>query len=115
MSKQAPAHLALDSTNKKWSIGLAVFVLAIFAIYKFALPTASPEVRTFFNNWLPLNSLGEAAVFVLMALGLNIVVGYAGLLDLGYVAFWALGGYVAGWLMSGFCLSGNSILIHLFC
>ena len=34
------------------------------------------------------------------ALGLNIVVGYAGLLDLGYVAFWAIGGYIAGWLMS---------------
>ena len=36
------------------------------------------------------------------ALGLNIVVGYAGLLDLGFVAFWAIGGYTAGWLMSGF-------------
>ncbi len=107
MSKQAPAHLALDNTNKKWSIGLAVSVLVIFAIYKFVLPGANPEVRTFFNNWLPLNSLGEAAVFVLMALGLNIVVGYAGLLDLGYVAFWALGGYVAGWLMSGFWYTKN--------
>ena len=35
-----------------------------------------------------------------MALGLNIVVGFAGLLDLGYVAFFAIGGYVAGWFMS---------------
>ena len=34
-----------------------------------------------------------------MALGLNVVVGYAGLLDLGYVAFWAAGAYVAGWFM----------------
>ena len=34
------------------------------------------------------------------ALGLNVVVGYAGLLDLGFVAFWAIGGYTAGWLMS---------------
>ena len=32
-----------------------------------------------------------------MALGLNVVVGYAGLLDLGYVAFYAAGAYVAGW------------------
>jgi branched-chain amino acid transport system permease protein len=39
-------------------------------------------------------------VWIIMALGLNVVVGYAGLLDLGYVAFWALGGYTAGWLMS---------------
>ncbi len=38
--------------------------------------------------------------FVIMALGLNIVVGFAGLLDLGYVAFYAIGAFVAGWLMS---------------
>jgi branched-chain amino acid transport system permease protein len=36
-----------------------------------------------------------------MALGLNIVVGYSGLLDLGYVAFYAAGAYTAGWLASG--------------
>ncbi|MGZ5272581.1 MAG: branched-chain amino acid ABC transporter permease, partial [Ramlibacter sp.] len=36
-------------------------------------------------------------VFVTMALGLNVVVGYAGLLDLGYVAFYAAGAYIAGW------------------
>ena len=39
--------------------------------------------------------------FVMMALGLNIVVGFAGLLDLGYVAFYAIGAFVAGWFMSG--------------
>jgi branched-chain amino acid transport system permease protein len=39
-------------------------------------------------------------VFTMMAIGLNIVVGYAGLLDLGYVAFYAAGAYVAGWLAS---------------
>jgi branched-chain amino acid transport system permease protein len=39
-------------------------------------------------------------MWAIMALGLNVVVGYAGLLDLGYVAFWALGGYTAGWLMA---------------
>ena len=41
-------------------------------------------------------------VYVMMALGLNVVVGYAGLLDLGYVAFYALGAYSLGWLGSGF-------------
>jgi branched-chain amino acid transport system permease protein len=40
-------------------------------------------------------------VFVMMAVGLNIVVGYSGLLDLGYVAFYAVGAYTAGWLASG--------------
>src|ERR671930_677937 len=37
-----------------------------------------------------------------MALGLNIVVGFAGLLDLGYVAFYAFGSYAVGWLASDF-------------
>src|SRR4026207_2409985 len=37
-------------------------------------------------------------ILPMMALGLNVVVGYAGLLDLGYVAFYAAGAYVAGWV-----------------
>jgi branched-chain amino acid transport system permease protein len=44
-----------------------------------------------------VNTLG----YVIMALGLNIVVGFAGLLDLGYVAFYAIGAFVIGWLGSG--------------
>ena len=39
-------------------------------------------------------------VFIMMAVGLNIVVGYAGLLDLGYVAFYATGAYTAAWFAS---------------
>ena len=38
--------------------------------------------------------------FTMMAVGLNIVVGYAGLLDLGYVAFYAVGAYTAAWFAS---------------
>src|SRR5204863_4701828 len=40
------------------------------------------------------------AVFAMMAVGLNVVVGYAGLLDLGYVAFYAVGAYTAAWFAS---------------
>lgn len=47
-----------------------------------------------------LNSVTDAMVFVVLALGLNIVVGYAGLLDLGYAAFFAIGAYAAGILTS---------------
>jgi branched-chain amino acid transport system permease protein len=43
-----------------------------------------------------------ALIYVVMALGLNIVVGFAGLLDLGYVAFFAIGAYTIGWFASGF-------------
>src|SRR6266568_3954145 len=43
-----------------------------------------------------LNAVTDAAVYVVLALGLNIVVGYAGLLDLGYAAFFAIGAYTTG-------------------
>ncbi len=43
-----------------------------------------------------------ALAYAVMALGLNVVVGFAGLLDLGYVAFYALGAYSAGWFGSEF-------------
>ncbi|HEX8073644.1 MAG TPA: branched-chain amino acid ABC transporter permease [Thermoleophilaceae bacterium] len=43
-----------------------------------------------------------AVVYVVFALGLNIVVGFAGLLDLGYVAFYAIGAYCIGWFASDF-------------
>ena len=43
-----------------------------------------------------------ALAYTVMALGLNLIVGFAGLLDLGYVAFYALGALTSGWFMSGF-------------
>lgn len=46
------------------------------------------------------NVLADAGIFVLLALGLNIVVGFAGLLDLGYAAFFAIGAYTYGMLAS---------------
>src|SRR5579864_9704106 len=47
----------------------------------------------FDHNAGHVNAAADAAVFVLLALGLNIVVGFAGLLDLGYAAFFAIGSY----------------------
>jgi branched-chain amino acid transport system permease protein len=49
-----------------------------------------------------------ALAYAVMALGLNIIVGFAGLLDLGYVAFYALGALTAGWFMSGFFFNANN-------
>jgi branched-chain amino acid transport system permease protein len=100
-STSVAAHTAATS-NRKWAIGFTTAVVVIFVLNKFVLPSAPEQVQRFFNAWLSLNSLAEVMIWILMALGLNIIVGYAGLLDLGYVAFWALGGYVAGWLMSPF-------------
>jgi branched-chain amino acid transport system permease protein len=45
--------------------------------------------------------LGTVGIFLLLGLGLNIVVGYAGLLDLGYVAFFSVGAYVMAILTGG--------------
>ena len=59
-----------------------------------------PEVPLF-GPFPQLSTLVVMTVFTMMALGLNFVVGYAGLLDLGYVAFYAMGAYMAGWFASG--------------
>ena len=58
-----------------------------------------PEYYTQLGTSQLIPTLSTAVVmtvFVTMAVGLNMVVGYAGLLDLGYVAFYAAGSYVAG-------------------
>ena len=47
-------------------------------------------------KWGIVNDVTDVLVLVILALGLNIVVGYAGLLDLGYAAFFAIGAYTAG-------------------
>jgi branched-chain amino acid transport system permease protein len=47
-----------------------------------------------------VNTAVIMGVYVIMAIGLNIVVGYAGLLDLGYVAFYAMGAYTCAWFAS---------------
>ncbi len=49
-----------------------------------------------------MNATIIALAFAVMSLGLNVVVGFAGLLDLGYVAFYALGAYSLGWFGSDF-------------
>ena len=62
-----------------------------------ALAIALPLVV---RNGAFTNFLADAGAFVLLALGLNIVVGFAGLLDLGYAAFFAIGSYAFAMLAS---------------
>lgn len=55
-----------------------------------------------------------AAAYVVMALGLNIIVGFAGLLDLGFVAFFAIGAFCVGWFASGhFALVNDGQGVHV--
>jgi len=69
--------------------------MALVGIALIALPFALAEVGT---AWVRITNL--AILFVLLSLGLNIVVGFAGLLDLGYIAFYAVGAYVYALLAS---------------
>jgi len=88
----------LEATARRFALPVTLIVLAGAYPWYFDKGPVS---------WLTLDILGMKldivfviAVYVMLALGLNIVVGYAGLLDLGYVAFYALGAYAVGWFAS---------------
>jgi branched-chain amino acid transport system permease protein len=66
----------------------------IVALLMLALMVVLPQLTDLFQNAV----LSAVVIFVVMGLGLNIVVGYAGLLDLGYVAFFGIGAYTFGLL-----------------
>src|SRR5207344_859356 len=69
--------------------------IAAITVGLLSLPLIAQQ---FGNAWVRIIDI--ALLYVLLALGLNIVVGYAGLLDLGYVAFYAVGAYMLGLLAS---------------
>jgi branched-chain amino acid transport system permease protein len=81
--------------NVKRGVGIAVLVFLVL------LPFFFTEGGSFIDN------ATRALAYAVMALGLNIVVGFAGLLDLGYVAFYALGAFTIGWLGSSFYAQVN--------
>src|SRR3954468_7810445 len=85
---QAPS-VARRNPVVTW-IGFALIGLALLV-----LPFALASIGT---AWVRITNL--AILFVLLSLGLNIVVGFAGLLDLGYIAFYAVGAYVYALLAS---------------
>ena len=103
--KKVKAQSAFNQA--KWIRGFTIAAIAIWAFYAFVLDKLPEPLPTFFQSWFPASSINESLVWVICALGLNIVVGYAGLLDLGFVAFWAIGGYCAGWFMSDFFYQVN--------
>jgi len=64
-----------------------------YAAIAFALVVA-PILFQGFGQYFLVRIMALIGLYVMLGLGLNIVVGYAGLLDLGYIAFYAIGGYV---------------------
>jgi branched-chain amino acid transport system permease protein len=79
----------------------AIVVIAVAILFPLFFPKG--------DSWVNVATL--AAAYCVMALGLNVMVGFAGLLDLGYVAFFAIGAYCTGWFSSGFFANAN---VHLF-
>ena len=81
-----------------WPRALAIVLLIAGAL----LPFFFSQTSGFINAQI------LALAYVVFALGLNVVVGFAGLLDLGYVAFYAIGSYCVGWFSSGFFFKANA-------
>jgi branched-chain amino acid transport system permease protein len=85
-----PGRLASLRPQARRAVQAGLLVASLFVIY--IVPNVLGPYLTEVTN--------SVGLFVLMGLGLNIVVGFAGLLDLGYVAFYALGAYTVGVLTS---------------
>ena len=92
-----PISTAVDE-NKWVRRGLVGLFFGFLIIFPFLFPETDTKVDV----------ATTALAYVVMALGLNIVVGFAGLLDLGYVAFYALGALTMGWLGSAFVFDINN-------
>ena len=84
------ARLAQMDRRKLISGGLGALALLVAALLPLFLDPLSDTLD--FGIF--------ALAYIMFALGLNIVVGFAGLLDLGYVAFYAIGAYSIGWFAS---------------
>jgi branched-chain amino acid transport system permease protein len=81
--------------------GPALLVLIVAVLYPYYLSSLPAGNVPLIYSFPSVRSAVTIIVFTMMAVGLNVVVGYCGLLDLGYVAFYAIGAYCAGWLASG--------------
>jgi branched-chain amino acid transport system permease protein len=79
------------STRSPRDIATFLIILALLVLYPFIDQALGLRL---------LGALLPIGIYALLAMGLNIVVGYAGLLDLGYAAFFAIGAYTIGFLTS---------------
>ena len=90
--------------------GMGMYSVIGFAVLALLAPIVA---QTFGGNYW-VRVLDFALLYILLALGLNIVVGFAGLLDLGYIAFFAVGAYMMALLSSPHLTSQFAWLAHLF-
>ena len=107
MSEALSSFAQRARSERGWWVAAALILLGVL----YPLMVDSLRELPVIGDFVPATgSMVIMLAFTMMALGLNIVVGYAGLLDLGYVAFYAAGAYVAGWFAS---LHFEDISFHL--
>ena len=95
-----------SQATRRWA--LPVIVLVVIFAYPLLIENVSFLDSIFVGRLgIDMDAAFQMATYVMLALGLNIVVGYAGLLDLGYVAFFALGAYTLGWFGSSLFAGQN--------
>ncbi len=92
----------MSKTNK-------IILFFVAAVALMALPLLAAQI-----GQGPVRIMASALLYVLLALGLNIVVGYAGLLDLGFVAFYAVGAYMYALLASSHLTENFELLAAWF-
>ncbi len=108
MTAVANDFVARFRTERAWWVAAALIVLA--GVYPFIVETL--RELPILGEFVPeIRSTVVMLIVTMMALGLNVVVGYAGLLDLGYVAFYAAGAYVAAWFAS---LQFDQVTVHVW-
>ena len=94
----------MTAVQDRWrSYGPGALIAAALIVLGFLYPKYVESLADLplLGDFVPaLSSMVIMIVFTMMAVGLNIVVGYAGLLDLGYVAFYAVGAYTSAWFAS---------------
>ena len=80
----------------RWPVIVLVVIGAFFLPHLASVPGIGPQIVTANTAWP--TALFSMTYYALLALGLNVVVGYAGMLDLGYVGFFAIGAYTVALL-----------------
>src|SRR5258707_1870390 len=101
-----------DASDSHRSLTIVV-AMAITTALMYVLPGLPPlSIVQGSNIWY--DSFANAGVFVLLAMGLNVVIGMAGLLDLGYAAFFAIGAYAYAYSNSPFSHTDLPFIPMLF-
>ena len=98
-------QLQTPATTRKFWSGMSLFCLALLI---------APVVATQLGGNYWVRVIDFALLYIMLALGLNIVVGYTGLLDMGFIAFYAVGAYLAALMASPHLLEVFPILAVWF-